>query len=50
MCFVQKGILRNVTKFTGKHLTLAQVFSGEFYKSSKNNFFTEHRWMTASKS
>ena len=29
--------------------TLAQVFSCEFCKISKNNFFTEHVWATASK-
>ena len=28
--------------------TLAQVFSYEFYKISKNIFFTEHLWATAS--
>ena len=57
--FCSKGVLRNFTKFTGKHLcqrlffnkvadgacnfikkeTLAQVFSCEFYKTSKNSFF-----------
>ena len=29
--------------------TLAQVFSGEFCKISKNTFFTEHVWGTASR-
>ena len=28
--------------------TLAQVFSLEFYEISKNAFFTEHLWTTAS--
>ena len=28
-----------------KHETLAQVFSREFCKISKNTFFTEHLWM-----
>ena len=28
--------------------TLAQVFSCEFYKISKNTFFTEHLWATLS--
>ena len=28
--------------------TLAQVFSCEFYETSKNTFLTEHVWMTAS--
>ena len=31
-----------------KKETLAQVFSYEFCKSSKNTFFTEHLWATAS--
>ena len=58
-CSVRKGVLRNFTIFTGKHLclrpaalikkeTLAQVFSCEFCKISKNTFFTEHLWATAS--
>ena len=47
----KKGVLRNFTKFTGKHLcqslfcslrpkkeTLAQVFSCEFCEISKNTF------------
>ena len=52
--FCKKGVLRNFTKFTGKHLcqsllpeacnfikkeTLPQVFSCEFCKISKNTFF-----------
>ena len=32
-----------------KKETLAQVFSCEFYKISKNTFFTEHLSATASK-
>ena len=70
-CSMKKGVLRNFTKFTGKHLcqslffnkvaglrpeacnfikkeTLAQVFSCEFCEISKNTFFTEHLWTTAS--
>ena len=66
-CSVGKGVLRNFTKFTGKHLcqslyfnkvagacnfikieALAQVFSCEFCEISKNTFFTEHIWATAS--
>ena len=53
-----KGVLRNFTKFTGKHIcqslffnkkeTLAQVLSCEFCEIFKNNFFTEHLWTTAS--
>ena len=63
---MKKGVLGNLTKFTGKHLwqsllfnkgvacnfikkkTLAQVFSCEFFGISKNTFFTEHLWTTAS--
>ena len=58
-CSVRKGVLRNLAKFTGKHLylspffnkeafncikkeTLAEVFSCEICKISKNTFFTEH--------
>ena len=50
--FCKKGVLRNFTKFTGKHLCqspyfnnfikiefLAQVFSCQFYEISKNTFF-----------
>ena len=52
-----RGVLRNFTKFTGKGLcqslffkkaTMAQVFSFEFCDISKNTFFTEHLWTTAS--
>ena len=31
-----------------KREALAQVFSCEFYEISKNTFFTEHLWTTAS--
>ena len=31
-----------------KKETLAQVFSCEYYEISKNTFFTEHLWTTAS--
>ena len=45
--FCKKGVLRNFAKFTGKHLlqalikkeTLAQLFSCEFCKISKNTLF-----------
>ena len=63
-CSVRKGGLRNFAKFTGKHLckslffnkacnfikkeTLEQVFSYEFCKISKSNFFSEHVWATTS--
>ena len=39
MCSVRKGVLKNFVKFKGK---LVQVFSCEFYKIFKSNFFTEH--------
>ena len=57
-CFVKKGVLRNLAKFTGKHLcqrlffnkkeSLAQEFSSKFYETSKNAFFTEHLRTTIS--
>ena len=59
---MKKGALRNFAKFTEKHLcqslffnkvkkeTLAQVFPSEFCDISKNTFFTEHLWTTASRS
>ena len=57
-CSMEKGVLRNFIKFTGKHLrqrpatikreSLAQVFSYEFCEISKNTFFTERLWTTAS--
>ena len=54
--FCKKGVLRNFTKFKGKHLCqslflsysfikkaiLAQVFSSEFCEISKNTFYKEH--------
>ena len=56
--FWKKVVLRNFTKFTGKHLcqslffkkvkkeALAQVFYSEFCKISKSTFFTEHlQWL-----
>ena len=65
-CSMRKGVLRNLTEFTGKHFCqrlffnkvavhfikkepLVQVFSCEFCEISKNTFFTEHLWTTASK-
>ena len=54
-CFVGKGVLRNFWTFTVasacnfiKKEALAQVFSCKFCKISRNTFFTEHLWMTAS--
>ena len=57
--FCKKGVLRNFSKFRGKHLYQslflnkvikkeAQVFSCEFCEISKNTFFTEHLWAAAS--
>ena len=55
---MKKSVLKNFTKFTGKHLcqslnfikkeTLVQVFSSEFCEISNNIFSTEHLWTTAS--
>ena len=54
---LRKGVLRSSAKFTGKHLTQrtflksyssAEVFSYEFWKISKNSFFTEQLWTTPS--
>ena len=59
-CSIEIGVLRNFTKFTGKHLcqslffnkvaaqTLAQVFSCEFCEIFKNILFTENFRVTAS--
>ena len=59
-CSVRNGVLRNSEKFIGKYLcqslffnkvvkkgTLA-LFSCEFCEISKNAFFTDHLWATAS--
>ena len=49
--FYKKSVLKDFTKFTGKHLcrglfvnkeTLAQVFSSKFCEIFKNIIFTEH--------
>ena len=54
----KKGVLRNLTKFTGKHLcqslfffkeTLAQVFFCEFFHISKNTFLHRTPLVAASK-
>ena len=57
---MKKAVLKNFTKFTGKHLcqglffnkvakkTQAQVFSCEFCEISENTFFTEHLRAAAS--
>ena len=46
-CSVRKGLKRPAYNFIKKE-TLAQVFSCEFCEISKNTFFTEHIWVTAS--
>ena len=47
-----KKVFLDFAKLPGKHLfqseNLAQVFSCECCKISKNVFFTEHLWWTAS--
>ena len=58
-CSARKCVLRNFAKFKGRHLcpslflnikkeTLTEMFSYEFYEISKDTFFTEHLWATAS--
>ena len=55
--FCKKGVPKNLTKFTGKHLclslffnkVLAKVFSCEFYEIFKNNFFSRTLPVAASK-
>ena len=61
-CSVRKGVLRNFAKLTGKQQcqglffnevaikkeSLALLLSCEFCEISKNTFFTEHLWATAS--
>ena len=57
--FCKKDVLRNFTKFAGKHLcqrlffnkvaglrhrSLAQAFSCEFCEISKNTFYKKHSW------
>ena len=53
--FIRKGVLRNFVTFTGKHLCQGLVFNkarasffNKFYEISKNTFFKEHLWATAS--
>ena len=45
-CSKRKCVLRNIAKFTGKHLFQGLFF--EFCEISKNTFFTEHLRTTAS--
>ena len=44
---LQEKVFPQACNFIKKE-TLAQVFSCEFCEISKNNFFTEHLWATAS--
>ena len=59
-CSLEKGVLRNFSKFTGKQqlcqsllfnkvagTAVAQLLSCEFWEISKNTFFTEQLWTTA---
>ena len=57
-CSVKKVVLKNLAKFTGKHLCLrpATLLKRDFgigvfmwiLRNFKNTFFTEHLWTTAS--
>ena len=59
-CSIEKGVLENFSKFTGKHLcqvlasnfikkeTLEQLFSTELSQINKTTFFIEHPLVTAS--
>ena len=47
MSCIRDSILIKLHSWGYKKETLAQVFSCEFRKISKNTFFTEHLWMTA---
>ena len=55
-CSIEKGVLKNFTKFTGKGHSpatllkkrLAQAFSCEFCEIFQNSLFAEHVWTTAS--
>ena len=44
---LQEKVFPQACNFIKKE-TMAQVFSCEFCEISKNNFFTEHLWATAS--
>ena len=46
-CFNKVALQAEAYNFIKKEV-LAQVFSCEFYETSKNTFFTEHLWSTAS--
>ena len=46
--FCQKGVLRNFTKFTGKHPCQSLFFNNVAGLRPDNNFLTEHLRTTAS--
>ena len=46
-CSFKKVILKNVSKFSGKHLCQS-LFSEKFWEVFKNTFFTEHLRTTTS--
>ena len=55
LCSIKKGVLRNFTKFAGKHLCQSLFFKkvaglghANFLKFLRTPFFTEHLWTTAS--
>ena len=47
-CSVRKSFLGNFAKFTGKHLCQSLFLNKVARNFSKNTFFTEHLWSTAS--
>ena len=52
--FCEKAVLRNVTKFTGKHLCQSLFFNEvagrpESCEISQDIIFTEHLWATVSR-
>ena len=51
-CSIIKSVLRNLAKFTGKHLCQSLFFNKvanlRTYEISKNTLFTDHLWTTAS--
>ena len=49
-CFLRKGVLRKDPEARSfiKKEALKQIFTFEFFEISKNTFFREHLWETAS--
>ena len=47
-CSVKKGVLRNFSKFTGKHRCQGLFFTKVAGLRPENTFFTEHLWKTVS--